>query len=77
MTISFAPFDIGFYSQVIYVQIRLGRGVRLTLEGTGVDERPPTPPPPPPPPPEEPKEKTKKGGKEVKKPGKEAKKPKK
>ncbi|OAE24036.1 hypothetical protein AXG93_4079s1260 [Marchantia polymorpha subsp. ruderalis] len=77
VTISFAPFDIGFYSQVIYVQIRLGRGVRLTLEGTGVDERPPTPPPPPPPPPEEPKEKTKKGGKEVKKPGKEAKKPKK
>ncbi|KAL2644339.1 hypothetical protein R1flu_011926 [Riccia fluitans] len=70
VTISFAPFDIRPYTEVLYVEVRLGRGLRLTVQGTGVDERPPTPSPPPQLPlatAEEPKGHKKKGNKQPEK----------
>ncbi|CAM6126072.1 unnamed protein product [Calypogeia fissa] len=49
VTVSFAPFDMVEYELAIWVEIRLGRGVRLTLKGAGIDEPPDLPPPTTPP----------------------------
>ncbi|KAL3697570.1 hypothetical protein R1sor_011646 [Riccia sorocarpa] len=68
VTISFAPFDVRPYTETVYVEVRLGRGVRLTLEGAGVDETPPTPPPSVVPTAEEPKGQKKKSNKDLKQP---------